>query len=773
MRQSALALSEVSLLGQIDLYFPPEYLKAALILALLSVWVLVGLYSYLNRYTRRKYFSVWTTAWLFYALWLTLAIRFHPDSPGPLGVMLQQWCIGAAAVFLLWGSALFLGQREPQRLYGLFFGFLLAWGYVGAFHLGGGLQVSLPTFGILAGASFWTAWGYFRLRREQAYLGASLLASGFCVWGCYLVAFALLQFDPYQVSSLYFLSGVVQMFVAVSMIVLTLEESREQLARLEVEIEGRRGATEELNLALEGKTDALKASEARFRTLAEAAPVGIMETDSDGQTVFSNSRWRELFSGTGRAAQEPSSWTDAVHREDRETVRDLWARAMGIEEPFSCEFRLSHGDGDRWILGQATLLRDSRNRVDGCLLTMSDIDGMKKAEARRRSLESQLRQSQKMETLGTLAGGVAHGFNNLLQPILGFARLAEDSLEEGHEVREDLEYVFRAATRATELVKQMLMFSRQAEHERMPLLIHPLVGEALKLLRGSLPSNVRIESEISRECPPVMADATQIHQVVMNLCANAYHAVRDNNGSIRVGLNPTRVTAAKAAAIDGLREGDYALLEVSDTGSGMDLATRERVFDPFFTTKQGGQGTGLGLSVVHGVALGHDGAVEVESEPGRGSVFRVYLPATTLEIPAEKKAPLLPRGDAEHILFVDDEREVAMLGKKMLERLGYRITLATSSLEARRLFADHPEEFDLVITDQMMPDLNGDRLAMDMLDARSNIPIIMITGFGEKMTAEDSRRIGIREFMLKPVGMDDLGRTVRRVLDENRAVGRT
>ncbi len=212
------------------------------------------------------------------------------------------------------------------------------------------------------------------------------------------------------------------------------------------------------------------------------------------------------------------------------------------------------------------------------------------------------------------------------------------------------------------------------------------------------------------------------------------------------------------------------MLEVSDTGSGMDAATAERVFDPFFTTKQGGQGTGLGLSVVHGVALGHDGAVEVESELGRGSVFRVYLPATTLEIPEEKKTALLPRGDAEHILFVDDEREVAMLGKKMLERLGYRITLATSSPEARRLFADHPEEFDLVITDQMMPDLTGDRLALDMLDARANIPIIMITGFAEKMTAEDSRRIGIREFMLKPVGMDDLGRTVRRVLDESRAV---
>ena len=213
-------------------------MKAALILSLLTVWVLVGLYSYLNRYTRRKYFSVWTAAWLFYALWLTLAIRFHPDSPGPVGVMLQQWCIGAAAVFLLWGSALFLGQREPHRLYGLFLGFLLTWGYFGAFHLSGGLQVFLPTFAILAGASFWTAWCYLGLRRKRVYVGASLLAFGFCLWGCHLIALGFLQFDIYQVGSLYFLSGVVQMFVAVSMIVLTLEESREQLARLEGEMAG-------------------------------------------------------------------------------------------------------------------------------------------------------------------------------------------------------------------------------------------------------------------------------------------------------------------------------------------------------------------------------------------------------------------------------------------------------------------------------------------------------------------------------------------------------
>ena len=349
--------------------------------------------------------------------------------------MLQQWCIGATAVFLLWGSASFLGQREPQRLYGLFFGFLLTWGYVGAFHLSGGLQVFLPPLALLAGASFWTAWSHVRMRRTRAFVGASLLAAGFLIWGLFLIAFAVLQFDPYQVSSLYFLSGVVQMFLAVSMIVLTLEESRDRLQALEREASAHEDEKEELSQALEGKATALQASESRFRTLAEAAPVGIMEADSDGRIVFANRRWRELVSEPEASGVVVASWADCAGAEDRDRVRELWARSMGVEEPFASEFKLSIGGEERWVLGQSTPLFDSRGRVDGWLVTLADIHELKEAEAQRRSPEAQLRQSQKMETLGTLAGGVAHGFNNLLQPIMGFARLAQDSLETGHEAR--------------------------------------------------------------------------------------------------------------------------------------------------------------------------------------------------------------------------------------------------------------------------------------------------------------------------------------------------
>lgn len=671
------------ILSQIDVYFPPETLKAALILSLLSVWVLVGLYAYLNRYTQRKYFSVWTTAWLFYALWLTLSIRFHPDAPGPLGVMLQQWCIGAAAVFLLWGSALFLKQKEPQRLYALFIGFLLAWGYVGAFHLEGSLQVFLPTFSLLAGASFWTACCYFRQRLERQFVGARLLSVGFVIWGVYLISFPIFQSDPYFVSSLYFISGIVQMFVAVSMIVLVLEESRELHDSLRRQFDSKECEAAELNSALTAKTSALKASESRFRALALAAPVGIMEADFDGDPIFVNARWEDI-TGLAAGGGVMGDWTANVHPKDRPEVRAAWARSIGADEPFNREFRFQNGDACEWALGQSTMLRDEKGKVNGRLVTLAVISELKLEQERGVALEAQLRQAQKMETLGVLAGGIAHGFNNLLQPILGFTSLAADSMEPGHEAREDLDYVTRAASRATELVKQMLTFSRQAEQERMPLLIYPLVNEAIKLMRASMPAMIPLVSEISSETPPVVADATQINQLVMNLCTNAYHAVRDQGGSIRVELTTTTVTTSQLERLPGLQAGEHALLRVIDTGVGMDAATVARVFEPFFTTKRGGQGTGLGLSVVHGIVMSHDGALTVESEPGKGSAFSVYLPATTAAARTAKSKEEARPGAGEHILFVDDEEEVALLGKRMLERLGYQITLGRTALQQRK-----------------------------------------------------------------------------------------
>jgi PAS domain S-box-containing protein len=603
-----------------------------------------------------------------------------------------------------------------------------------------------------------------RVRRNEFSKSNRLLGVGFVIWGVYLISFPIFQDDPYFVSSLYFISGIVQMFVAVSMIVLVLEESRELHESLRRRVDSTESEAAELNSALTVKTSALRTSESRFRAVAMAAPVGIMEADVDGDFVFVNARWKtiaELASADGFGGD----WTAKVHPEDRVEVRASWARSIGADESFSREFRFQIGESLEWVLGQSTMLHDDNGKVDGRLVTLAVISDLKLEQERSVALEAQLRQAQKLETLGTLAGGIAHGFNNLLQPILGFTNLATDSLEPGHEAHEDLDYVTRAARRATEWVKQMLTFSRQAEHERMPLLVHPLVNEAIKLMRASMTANIPMVTEILMECPPVLADATQINQVVMNLCANAYHAVRDQGGSIRVELTTTMVETTLPERLPGLKAGEHVLLRVIDTGEGMNSATLERVFEPFFTTKRGGQGTGLGLSVVHGIVMSHDGALTVESEPGKGSSFSVYLPTTTSEARIAEPKEKASLGGGEHILFVDDDEEVASLGKKMLERLGYRITLATDSLEAREVFNSRPDEFDLVITDQMMPYLTGENLAREMLVARKDIPIIMITGYGENATREMSVDIGIREFMLKPVGAADLGNAVRRVLD--------
>lgn len=669
--------------------------------------------------------------------------------------MLQQWCIGASAVFLK--------LKEPQSLYGVFLGFLIAWGYVGAYHLGGGLRLFLPSFGLLAGACFWTAWGYVKLRRSRAYMGGSLLAFSFCVWGGYLIAFAILQYAPYHAGSLYFLSGVVQMLMAVSMIVLTLEESRETLDRMHEEVEDRRTEARGLTTALSEKSVALKRSEARFESLAMAAPVGIMETGRDGSPIFHNDRWLEMVG----ELESGGEWTDRVCSADRRKVSDAWACAQVAESDFALEFQLELGGGTRWLLGQATVLRDQRNRFQGCLVTLSDIDELKAEQERRMAMESRLRQTQKLETMGVMAGGVAHGFNNLLQPILGFTRLAMDSLEPEHEAREDLDYVSRAARRATALVRQMLAFSRQSENARRPLFVQSVVGEDLKLLRASLPSNVPVKILISPECPPVLADASQVHQIAMNLVTNAYHASKDAGGGVCVELKPETVSADEAEKDESRPPGEYVCLEVRDTGIGMDEEIQRRVFEPFFTTKEVGDGTGLGLSVVHGIVLAHDGFITVESELGKGSTFRASLPVTgaeTEEIPEEQTV----HGGDERILFVEDDEDVALLGKKMLERLGYRITVVTDSIEASELFADKPDDFDLVIADQLMPGLTGERLAREMLAQRADLPIIMITGFGDVMTSEESRKIGIREFVLKPVSARDLGRVVRRTFDDMR-----
>ena len=386
--------------------------------------------------------------------------------------------------------------------------------------------------------------------------------------------------------------------------------------------------------------------------------------------------------------------------------------------------------------------------------------------AEREKLQDQLLQAQKMESIGSLAGGIAHDFNNILFPIVGLSELLLEDLSPDSLGYQNAEEILKAGKRGSHLVQQILSFSRQSEHQFIPVEIQQILKEALKLCRSAIPADIEISRDIQKDCGQVMADPTQIHQIAMNLITNAYHAVEPGGGKISVVL--------KEIVLDGSHEfaetyepGRYVLLTVSDTGTGIDPAVMNKIFDPYFTTKEKGRGTGLGLATVYGIVKKHGGSIKVYSEVGKGSIFSIYLPVSEKSgtVDAEKKGFPLPTG-TEHVLLVDDERVIVQLEKQMLEKLGYPITCFTGSVDALSAFKADPSHFDLVMTDMNMPDLTGLQLAEALSLIRPDIPIIVCTGFSERINRKKAHAMGIRGFLMKPVLMSEMAQMVRKVLDE-------
>ena len=393
---------------------------------------------------------------------------------------------------------------------------------------------------------------------------------------------------------------------------------------------------------------------------------------------------------------------------------------------------------------------------------------LKDQMAEARQMQTKLASSEKFQALGQMASGVAHDFNNILSGIMGYAEMALYDIPGNSRARKSIDQVLKASNRAEDLVKQILAFSRQSEsdQERRPLQVHHIVQEALKLTRASLPTTIDIHQDISTHGTTVLADPTQIHQILMNLCTNAHHAMREKGGVLEVSLAPVELDGTEVGDYPDLKPGSYLKLSISDTGDGMDARTMQRIFDPYFTTKEKGVGIGMGLSVVHGIVKRHNGAIKVFSKPGEGSSFQVLLPRIEREIEykAEALEPL-PLGK-ERILFVDDEKALIDLGKQMLERLGYKVVSRTSSVEALEAFRADPHKFDLVITDMTMPNMTGDELAEEIMALRPDIPIILCTGFSLRITEEQAKKMGIRKFVMKPLVMTDLAKTIRKVLDK-------
>ncbi|MBF0549187.1 MAG: response regulator [Deltaproteobacteria bacterium] len=422
-------------------------------------------------------------------------------------------------------------------------------------------------------------------------------------------------------------------------------------------------------------------------------------------------------------------------------------------------------ENNKWFNIAVDPIRDQNGNLVGFVHIMSDITDRKRMEEDRKRTEQQLRQAQKMEAIGTLAGGIAHDFNNILGAMLGYTQLAALDAPPGSQLSGFLGEVLKSGRRAKDLVKQILTFSRQSEQVKQPILIGPIIKEAAKLLRASLPATIEIRQNIADQVGPILGDPTQIHQVLMNLCTNASQAMGDKGGVLSISLEEVMVTLEQSSSDFGLDDGRYVRLRISDTGPGIDRKIQDRIFEPYFTTKGIGEGTGLGLATVHGIVETHRGVIKLYSEPGQGTTFSIYLPRHSIDTGQVVTIQESLESGSEKILLIDDEVSLVEMGSRMLQRLGYQVTRRTSSLEALELFRSQPDRFDLVITDQTMPQMTGLDLAKELLKIRPEIPIILCTGFSSSVTPETIQAIGIRGLIMKPMLMEEISKTIRTIME--------
>lgn len=509
---------------------------------------------------------------------------------------------------------------------------------------------------------------------------------------------------------------------------------------------------------------ALEKSEKKYRSLVDNSLVGIYIIRNHVLN-FCNQKFAEIFGYRSPDALMGRHMRELVTEESWE----IMDRAARIREPGgratrAYELKGIKKDGTVFDIEVLDNPIDFKGEpaFEGILI---DITIRKRVEEERQRLEEQLRQSQKMESIGTLAGGIAHDFNNILSAIIGYTELSLGSVAGGSKVKSNLERVLTAGNRAKELVKQILAFSRKGEEERKPIWLNEVVSEALKLIRSTLPATIEIRLEIPEMQNPVMANMSEIHQVVMNLCTNAGHAMRKNGGLLTVTLKEIEL-GTETIGQKNLLPGLYQQLTIKDTGHGMAPEIVERIFEPYYTTKKEGEGTGLGLAVVHGIVISYGGDIAVYSKPGKGTTFHVFLPVVEhgkVEIDAHLIEPV--RGGDERVLFVDDEPLLAELGSSMLEKLGYNVVMRTSSIEAFEAFSQNPDRFDLVITDQTMPNMTGIKLAKKIRKIKPGIPIILCSGFSETINEENFRSFGIDAYLMKPITRYDLARVLRQVLD--------
>ncbi|MDO9263736.1 MAG: response regulator [Desulfosalsimonadaceae bacterium] len=504
--------------------------------------------------------------------------------------------------------------------------------------------------------------------------------------------------------------------------------------------------------------------------LYDFAPCGYATLNPKGRITKINLTGAKLLGNEKRAMLQLMAFNQFIAPEGTTPYFNALKQAGETGDRQSLMLQLGGKDRPRpiWVRADIQADRDDRGAVNQWRMAFTDITHQHQAEEEKKRLEAQLQQAQKMESIGTLAGGIAHEFNNILSIIMGNNELAIGALPEWNPVKENLEDIRIAGIRASDVVRQLLAFSRKAESHRKPLDMAPLVKETIKLIRSSIPADIEIRQNIPEAAYMVNANATQIHQVMINLCKNAADAMMETGGILSIDMDLETFDENSAHQYLNVTPGVYVKLVIRDTGTGMEEATLVRLFEPYFTTKEIGKGTGIGLAVVYGIINQYNGSIFVESEPGKGTAFTLLFPKHEGPVACEPENVIaLPRG-TETILMVDDEPAILKLNKQRLEKLGYQVRETTDPKAALGMFQAEPDRFDLVITDMAMPHMTGDQMAAEIFKIRPGLPILLCTGYSEKISEDRSCQLGICAFAMKPLSMNDFAWAVRKAIGKKK-----
>ena len=536
-----------------------------------------------------------------------------------------------------------------------------------------------------------------------------------------------------------------------------------------IEIQRTANTFHEMKKAVIDYKKELMEKEKIHRAITDTANDAIIMVDTKGEVSYWNMAAEIIFGYSKAEAAGNNVYDMIIPEKDRKNADSILSDfcITGNKDALKTNIEIItlHKNGDT-IPVELSVARIKIETTWYAIAIIRDITIRKKVEAEKINVIKQLQQSQKMESIGTLAGGISHDFNNILFPILGNTEILRLEIPAGSQLQDNINEIYAATLRASALAKQILTFARPESQEIKPIEIQPIINEALTLMRSVIPTTIKIQQNIEKDYSIIKADPTHIHQIIMNLATNAYHAMENTGGELTVSLKKVLVTTSDIISSD-MKPGEYVCLSIADTGKGMSEDVIEKIFYPFFTTKAAGKGTGMGLSVVHGIVTSLNGSIKVDSKPEKGSKFTVYLPISKSPLTKEK-APTMAKTHTgtERILLVDDEKAIIKMEQSMLERIGYTVVASESSTEALKIFRAAPDEFDIIITDMSMPDMPGDILAAEIKKIRKDIPIILCTGFSNKISLAKAENMGFKGFLLKPITIENLSKKIRQALDE-------